>query len=399
MKSEMLIGMTVAAMLSLPAVEMATPCNVPPLLKVTAPRTQEAWREVHRPAIKELFEEQVYGRRPVERPPHLVFSLAEPDAVMMDGAAVRKRIRCEYGGKYGTNSFVFTAFIPRVGRPSPSFVFICNRNPDENIDPTREKKSGFWPAEEIVRRGYAAIAFWNGDITPDRYHGNTLGVFAAFEDVNRMYRTAKGWGVLSAWAWGASRVLDWIETESTLDAQHVAVIGHSRGGKTALVAAAWDERFAMACSSCSGTGGAKLNHVDLPSSEHIRDSVRSRSFWYCHNYKTWANLDHMAPFDQHMLVAMIAPRLVCIGSATEDPHAGPYGEYCTARYASYIWTIFGRKGFVSEGFPSPNTPQQQGDISYHIRDGKHDLTAYDWGVYMDFADAHGWRAANQNAGK
>ena len=96
-------------------------------------------------------------------------------------------------------------------------------------------------------------------------------------------------------------------------------------------------------------------------------------------------------FDQHWLVALIAPRLVCIGSATEDPHAGPYGEYCTARYATPAWTVFGKRGFVSRGFPEPGQPQQEGDISYHIRTGKHDLTPADWAVYMDFADRHGWR--------
>ena len=104
------------------------------------------------------------------------------------------------------------------------------------------------------------------------------------------------------------------------------------------------------------------------------------------------NLDALAPFDQHWLVALIAPRLVCIGSATEDDWAGPYGEYCTARYASPVWKrVFGQNGFVSSGFPRPDTPQQDGDISYHIRTGKHDLTVYDWNVYMDFADRHGWK--------
>ncbi len=161
--------------------------------------------------------------------------------------------------------------------------------------------------------------------------------------------------------------------------------------ETAAVAAAWDERFAMAVSSCSGTGGAKLHHVDLPDAERIVDSVSSHQFWYCRNYTRWVNLDDRVPFDQHWLVALIAPRLVCIGSATEDPHAGPYGEYCTARYASPAWTIFGRRGFVSRGFPEPGQPQQEGDISYHIRAGKHDLTPSDWGFYMDFADRHGWR--------
>ena len=178
-----------------------------------------------------------------------------------------------------------------------------------------------------------------------------------------------------------------------MDAKHVAVIGHSRGGKTALVAAAWDERFAMACSNDSGCGGAKLHHADLPNSEMISHSIRSRAFWYCNRYRMWANRDKETPFDQHMLVAMIAPRLVCIGSATEDPWAGPCGEYLTARLASEVWRVFGRKGLVSDGFPAPETPQQDGDISYHLRRGEHDLTPYDWNVYMDFADRHGWRCA------
>ena len=365
---------------------------MPPLFEPgVTPKSEAGWRNVRRPELKKILETEVYGRRPVERPPHLVFSAAEPDAVMMDGAAMRKRIRVEYGGKYGTNSFVFTAFIPRAAKPAPSFVFICNRPPDENIDPSRKVKSGFWPAEEIVARGYATMAFWTSDVTPDKQHGNTRGAFAAFEDVEKQYRSQTAWGALSVWAWAASRVLDWIETEPTLDAAHVAVIGHSRGGKTALVAAAWDERFAMAVSSCSGAGGAKLHHVDLPDSEHIVLSIASHQFWYCRRYTRWVNLDSQVPFDQHMLVALIAPRLVCIGSATEDAHAGPFGEYCTARYASPAWTLFGKKGFVSHSFPEPDTPQQEGDISYHVRTGQHDLTPYDWGVYMDFADKHGWR--------
>ena len=349
------------------AVEMAEPKDVPPLFAEGEARTVEEWRDVRRPAVKKLLESEVYGRRPVERPPHLAFSALEPDAVMMGGAAIRKRVRVEYGGAFGTNSFTFTAFIPRQEKPAPSFVFICNRPPDEVIDSTRR---------------------------PDREHGNTLGVFAAFEDVTAKYRPYDRWGALSAWGWAASRVLDWIETEPSLDAKHVAVIGHSRGGKTALVAAAWDERFAMACSNDSGCGGAKLHHADLPNSEMISHSIRSRAFWYCNRYRMWANRDKETPFDQHMLVAMIAPRLVCIGSATEDPWAGPCGEYLTARLASEAWRVFGRKGLVSDGFPASETPQQDGDISYHLRRGEHDLTPYDWNVYMDFADRHGWRGDN-----
>ena len=377
------------------AVEMAEPKDVPPLFPPGAwvPNAKN-WHAGRRAEIKKILADEVYGHRPVERPPHLAFSEVSPEKTMMDGNAMRRLVKIEYGGKYGTNSFSVTAFVPKSQKRVPAFVFVCNRPAEECLDPERIVKSDFWPAERIVERGYAAIAFYMGDVTPDRPHGNTLGVFAAFSDVESHYRNRREWGALSAWAWGASRVLDWIETQPDIDAGHVAVIGHSRGGKIALVAAAWDERFAMACSNDSGCGGAKLNHVDLLGSEHFVNLCTTRPFWFDDGFVAWVNRDDRSPWDQHWLVAMIAPRLVCIGSATDDDWAGPYGEYLTARYASPAWRrIFGKKGFVSSGFPAPGAPQQEGEISYHLRSGKHDLTPYDWNVYMDFADRHGWRCA------
>lgn len=393
MKTTAILSAAFFAALSAQCVEMAEPRNVPPLFgrETFVPEDGKAWHDGRRAELKAIFEKEVYGKRPVERPPHLAFSAAAPDEAVLDGKAVKKTVRIEYGGAFGTNSFTATAYVPRSSKPVPVFLFACNRGGDFSLDSERIVKSGFWPVEQIVGRGYATVAFYMSDVTPDRQHGNTLGVFAAFEDVERQYRSKTGWGAISAWAWGASRVLDWIGTEPSLDATKVAVVGHSRGGKTALVAAAWDERFAMACANGSGTGGAKLNHVDLPSSETIRDIAMNFQFWFCRSFTTWANLDRDAPFDQHMLIALLAPRLVCIGSGSEDPWAGPFGEYESARYASAAWTkVYGLKGFVSDGYPPPDTPQQEGDISYHLRTGKHNLTPYDWGVYMDFAAKHGW---------
>ena len=369
------------------------PENVPDLMttfkgeKVT---TVEQWEKVRAPELRAEFMREEYGRRPVERPKELSFALAEPDAEMMDGKAIRKRVRVSYAGKYGKGEFTFTAFIPKQQKPAPAFVLICNRPPDENIDPAREKKSEFWPAEEIVARGYAAIAFWNGDIAPDRRSGNRDGVFACFEAPDKG-RALDAWGTLSAWAWGASRVLDWIETEPLLDAKHVAVVGHSRGGKTALVAGVCDKRFAMACSNDSGCSGAKLNHIDLPKSEHLRQIVRTFPYWFCANYIQHVNAEKEWRVDQHEFVALMAPRLVCIASASADAWAGQEGEYWSGRLASPAWELYGKKGLVSDGFPPPEHPLQEGCVSYHLRTGKHNLTSYDWNRYMDFADRHGWR--------
>ena len=373
------------------------PINVPPLMRLG--ETRESWVASRRAELREILERQCYGFRPVERPPELAFrqvphdprSLEEDDAPVLGGTAFRRRMTCEYVGKYGAGSFPFTAYVPRADKPVPAFVFIALHPLEEYIGPLRTNSS-VWAVEEILRRGYAAIGFDIHDVAPDMWHGNTRGAFAAFCEVERLYRPRDEWGCLSVWAWGASRVLDWVETVPDLiDPKRVAVIGHSRGGKTALLAGALDERFAMAVSNDSGTGGAKLHHVDLPDSEQIMQSVRTNQFWYCRDYTQWVNRDREVPWDQHWLVALCAPRPVCIGSATDDPHAGPWGEFCTARLASPAWGLFGREGLVADNppageLPAPDLPLQDGWISYHIRSGRHELSDYDWGVYLDFAD-------------
>ena len=378
------------------SVNVPVPVNVPELMtdfSGAKVETVKAWEKTRTPELLDEFTKQEYGRRPVDRPPHLSFTTAEPDVVMMDGKALRKRVRITYGGKYGKSSFVATAFIPKQEKPVPAFLLICNRDPKENIDPSRKVKSGFWPAEEIVKRGYAAIAFWNGDVAPDLDYGNRKGVFACFEkpDANR---SSVAWGTISAWAWGASRVMDWIETEPLLDAKHVAVVGHSRGGKTALVASVYDKRFAMSCSNCSGCSGAKLNHIYLPRSEHVAQIVMNFPHWFCKRYVTCANEEKMWRVDQHEFIALIAPRLVCVASATDDAWAGPRGEWWAAKLASPAWELYGKKGLVADEPPAPDTPQQDGCVSYHFRSGKHNLTPYDWNRYMDFADRHGWRGSS-----
>ena len=373
------------------------PRDVPPLMSAFDGRpiaSVQEWEAIRRPEILAKFLDEMYGWRPdeAEHPKSLKFTPAAPDKVMLGGRAVRKIVRCTYEGRYGERSFPLTAFIPIQDRPAPSFLLICNRDPKKNLDPERITKSGFWPVEEIVERGYAAISFFNGDITPDFSWGFEAGVFGAFQ--KPWERDERSWGVLSAWAWGASRVMDWIESEPLLDASHVGVVGHSRGGKTALVAGATDRRFAMACSNCSGCGGAKLNHMELPESEHIDQILNNFGYWFCGNFEKYRCRESEMDFDQHMLDALMAPRLLAVASATEDAWAGQEGEFQAALLASPTWELYGRKGLVAKGgaFPEADRPLQEGCVSYHMRTGKHDLTPYDWNTYMDFADAHGWRA-------
>ena len=274
--------------------------------------------EKSREEIVAFFTDNEFGRRPAEaeKPPLLKFEKVSDDKLMSDGKMVRHQARIVYGGSFGTNSFPVTAFVPAGAKgPVPAFLLICNREYDENCDPEREKKSDFFPVEEIVKRGFAAVSFYTWDVAPDYNTGNTKGVFEAFEKPGP-YRNPKLWGTISAWAWGASRALDWLETVPEIDATKVVVVGHSRGGKTALWAAVTDMRFAGVCVNGSGCAGAKLNHLDLPKSEHIAQIVRTFQYWFCLDYTLWVNREREMPFDQHELMSCVAPRLLAVGSGS-----------------------------------------------------------------------------------
>ena len=323
---------------------------------------------------REWFLENVYGKRPPAADSVKTrFTPLDSDRVMMNGTAVRKRVKVTTVGPFGTNSFAVTAFVPaKAERPVPAFLLICNRNPEANIDPERLRRSEFWPAEEIVRRGYAAVTFYNGEVAPDdAKSGCREGVFACFDDPS-VPRAANGWGTLSAWAWGASRVMDWLETLPEIDARHVAVVGHSRGGKTALLTGVTDARFALSCSNDSGCSGAKLNRMTLPESEPIGRIVEVFPHWFAPNYAKWSGRDSEVPYDQDLFVAQIAPRLVAIGSAIDDAWAGPAGEAQCAESARRAW-------------------QNPSRVDYHIRPGGHGLKLVDWTAYLDFADRNGFR--------
>lgn len=349
----------------------------------------QAWENIRRPEVLELLKKHVYGRNPVERPETLRFEQISPDIEMMNGAAIRKRIQIGYSGPGGEGGFALTAFIPKLDGPVPAFLLICNRDPALNIDPDRIEKSPFWPAEEIVARGYAALTFYNGDVDPDSNDGFFNGVHGVFQP-DPTIRTSDSWGTIAAWAWGASRVMDWIETEPTINAEQVAVVGHSRGGKTALWCGATDTRFALTISNNSGCGGAKLNRMDLPSSESISTINKNFPHWFCENFKQYGADEDALPVDQHMLVALIAPRLAYVASAEQDLWAGPQGEFRSCELASPVWQqIYNTSGVIGL-YPKPDTPLHDGQIGYHLRSGGHNLMLSDWECFMTFADCH-WK--------
>jgi len=216
-------------------------------------RTPEAWTG-RRAEILELFREHVYGRSP-GRPAQLRFQVIEENPKAMEGAATLKRVAVISTQSGREHRFELTMFLPNRGSdPVPLFLLLNNR-PATNTDPTRKEKSGFWPAEAMIARGYGMAALQVGDLAPDDKDRYLEGVIRLFEGDTGESRPDNAWRGLAAWAWGASRAMDYLQTDARVDATRVAVVGHSRGGKASLWAGAEDARFAMVVSNESGEGG------------------------------------------------------------------------------------------------------------------------------------------------
>ena len=341
----------------------------------------KAWR-ARRAEILDLFRTNVYGRSPVPSDP-VTFSTLEENAAAMDGAATLRRIAVVSTLGARAHRFELTLFLPnKVTGPVPVFLLINNR-PRSNTDPTRKEKSDFWPAERLIARGCGIAAFHYAELAPDDPKTYRDGVIAFF-DQGSGGKAPYTWGALAAWAWGASRAMDYFETDSRIDRRHVAVVGHSRGGKAALWAGAEDERFAMVVSNDSGEGGAALSRRNF--GETIERINTAFPHWFTETYKTFNQHADKLPVDQHMLLALAAPRALYVASADEDLWADPRGEFLSLAATSPVFALWGDAPLSASNMPPVDKPLISGRRGYHVRTGGHNLTPYDWDRYVDFAE-------------
>jgi len=352
------------------------------------------WRDERRGELLKLFETQVYGRRPPE-PRMIQFDVTESTPEYLHGLGKRKDVRVMMPSPKGpVQVLAFTMFVPTKARGAvPAFVGVhlfdtASENPMPG-NPLPEDVGETLPGERlldvILERGYAIATLNPDDFCPDDKETFRQGVLNYFYPDQSGPPGAEEPGAIAVWAWGLSRALDYMEQDPEIDAKHVAVIGHSRRGKTALWAGAEDERFAIVISNDSGCGGAALSRRRFGETVERINNVFPH--WFCDNFNKYNGAEDELPIDQHELVALIAPRPVYVASAQEDGWADPKGEFLSAAGAEAVYRLLGRKGLGTSEPPSVNHPV--GDtIGYHVRSGKHALTDYDWLRYLDFADRH-----------
>ncbi len=381
-----------------------------PLALSTGVRATDArtWRDQRRPEILRLFEQYVYGRTPRTRVPMRV-QVRSVATDALEGKATRKQVRLCFSEPDGGPKVDLLVYLPNTSvRPAPLFVGLnFHGNHTIHSDPAieitdvwvrnnsgtsvtnhradergRGQRSDLWAVETTLARGYGLATAYYGDLDPDFDDGFQNGVHALFREVGQE-RRPDDWASIGAWAWGLSRAMDYFETDRDIDANRVAVMGHSRLGKTALWAGAQDERFAVVISNNSGAGGAALARRRF--GESLKASITLVPWWYCENYRQYADHEDRLPVDQHMLLALIAPRPVYVASAETDRWADPRGEFLTAKAADPVYRLLGTDGLPARDMPSLDTPIM-GTIGYHIRRGGHRVTEYDWQRFLDFAD-------------
>ncbi|HMI04828.1 MAG TPA: hypothetical protein VK541_20235 [Pedobacter sp.] len=365
--------------------------------------TVKQWHQRRRELLQ-FFTTEMYGKMPV-RPKNMTFKVFESSNNALGGLATRKQVTVYFTGKADGPRMDILIYLPnKVKKPGLILQLGFNGNQTLSND-SAVKLSTSWVAnsktavnnkatedsrgktpnkdvEMILRRGYGFATIYCGDIDPDFDDGFKNGVHALYPELQG---SGDNFSTIGAWAWGLHRALDYIETDKNINAKKVAVFGFSRLGKAALWAGATDERFAMVLSNESGAGGVKI--FRRGKGEDIKHLCNSFPHWFDANFRKYIGKDTILSFDQHLVVSMIAPRPIAIGSAEGDQYSDPEGEFLGGVYATPVYELLGSNGLPVTQMPGLNEPVT-GQIQYHIRPGNHAVLTYDWEQYLNFMDKY-----------
>ncbi len=342
--------------------------------------TPDLWTRIRRPEILELFRKNIFGRIP-ETQYRETFRVVSLDLNAIGGNATQKDVEISIETADKSLSFHLILYTPNnVKKAVPVFLLI---DPwlAESDSPRWKQKDQYWPVKEALERGYGMAVFNASDLDPDNFDSFKNGIHGILDIYPRQN---DAWGTIAAWAWGASRCLDYLISDKDVAHDKVAVVGHSRAGKTALWAGAEDTRFAMVVSNESGAGGASLARRRF--GETVSRLNSAFPHWFCSNYNKYSGKEDSLPVDMHMLLALIAPRALYIDCADEDLWGDPHGSYLSLYNAVPVYKLLGLSSDIKESMPPLNKQIISGEVAFHIRDGVHNLLLKDWNWFMDFAD-------------
>jgi hypothetical protein len=356
-------------------------------------RDATTWLKQRRPEIIRLYATEIYGRIPA-RTPQVTWQLAETDRQAREGTATMKRLVGKIGDAADAPQIRLTIYTPAKTKKAVPVILLLNFGGGAALPPAASGRgaTGVPPgdpplAAEIIARGwgYATVAYQ--DIQPDRANTFAQGVIGATLAGGAEQPAPGEWGAISAWAWGVSRILDYFETDKSVNAKQVALFGHSRLGKTALWASAIDPRVAAVYSSCSGEMGAALARRDW--GETVDDMAQTFPYWFAGNFQKWVDRWNDMPVDAHMLIALSAPRPVFITGGTADQWADPVGMFQAEVAAGPVYRLLGKKDLgATQHEPPLDTPLITGDLGWHYHTGAHAATPADWKAFVEFLDKY-----------
>ncbi len=374
----------------------------------TPVRTAEEWRTRRRPELVELFQWYMYGAPPAAAP---ITARVESTHDVLDGRLKMKQVAIEFGpaGKEKAGRINLLLFVPTSRKgPAPVLLGLNFRgnhmvlaHPEIRLptawvpsgpgvtdnhatDEGRGLEAPHWGLEQAAERGYAVATFYHGDVKEDRPTWDD-GVPALYFKDGQTKPAEHEWGTIAAWAWGLSRAADYLITDTDINPQGIVVFGHSRNGKTALLAAALDERIAIAIPSQAGCGGTSPARGKIGESvERINDHF---PHWFDDTFKQFDKQVQKLPFDQHCLMALVAPRPLLLTNATGDQWANPSGQFEMLKLAEPVFKLLGQEGCGADTLPAENTLVNT-HLGYFIRPGKHDMSQVEWTQWFDFADKH-----------
>lgn len=371
----------------------------------TPVKTPEDWYQKRRPELKELFQHYMYGYAPAV--PEMKFKEEAPQTEVLGGKATLKQIEISFPELSKTAPRIHLAVFTPTKSPTPSPLFLavnkCGNHtviPDESLviiprtnihsyclkpdGGARGARLDYWCLEYLIDQGYGFATFQVGDIDPDQ-HDFTDGIHPHFELKN--VPESSRWGTIAAWAWGLQRCVDYLVTDDDIHPGCISVIGHSRRGKTALWAAAMDERIALAVPHQSGTGGMALSRNN--NQETVKRINDHFPHWFNDEFTKFNDNEARIPFDQHLLMALVAPRPLLETSGKKDTWANYDSSLKGIQAADAVYKFLGEPGIKGKGMLQdgvPVTKENAGNLLQYRHDTKHVLTLEYWKAILEFAD-------------